>query len=105
MPVDILYNEDLDTEWAIDGDIKKSVGIEQIRQSLGISVLESGYLTSPSFSPNDIEERREAIERAVRRNPLSREPIAVRVSDVDATASRIDFEIITDRVRFPVSAE
>lgn len=105
MSIDILYDEDLETNWNGVGDIESSEGVKQVRQSLGISILESTDLSAPSFAPGDIEERREVIERAVRQNPLSREPIRVRVSERKPTEQRIEFSISTRRVEFPVTAE
>jgi hypothetical protein len=105
MAIDILYNTDLDTEWNGVGDIKRSSGPKQVRQSIGISVLEFTDLSAPSFDPGDIEEKRASIEDAVRRNPLSQEPIRVRVSEREPTEQRIEFTIVTRRVELPITAE
>jgi len=103
MARDIRFTERFETEWNGRGDIDDVRGVEQIHQSIVISVVENVGLAAPTFSPTTIEEHRGDIEAAVERNEFTQSPINVEVETQDPEAQSITYTISTARVSVPIT--
>jgi hypothetical protein len=107
MAVDIYISEDLVTEWNDVGDIRAvrdtDTDVEQIKQSIVISIIERGQNTVSSFTGTAIEQQRGEIEETIRANDTTEPPITVTVDEVNTEDRTITFVAETARVELPLT--
>jgi len=105
MPEDIAIDENFVSEFDEVGDIATHRDTEATKQSVAISVIEFTPDTPVGFTSTAIEERRGNIERAVRDNPFTSEPISVIVANKNQTTQTITYRVRTQEVTFPIDID
>lgn len=103
MPEDIYFDENFTTEVDEVGDVRTRTGAAAIRQAVATSVIEYRRRTTSGMSPTAIEDRRSAIEDAVRNNTFTEPPITVTVTDVDHETGTITYQVQTNRLNYPIT--
>lgn len=103
MPEDIYFNENFLTENDEVGDIRTVRGESFYEQTVTISVVEDTPNTPVGFTPTALEDRRSAIERAVRDNQFTEPPINVTIAETNPTTQTVTFTVTTSRVSFPLT--
>lgn len=103
MPEDIYYNENFRTEFDAVGDIRTHTGEDAVQQAIATSVIEYRRETPNGLTPTDLEERRSAIEDAVRGNTFTEPPVTVTITDVDYRENTVTYQVTTDRRSFPLT--
>ena len=105
MPEDIAINENFVSTFDEVGDIKTHRGDAAVQQAVAISVIEYTPNSAIGFTPTAIEDRRGAIDQAVRENQFTEEPIAVTVEETNQTTQTITFRVETNQLDFPIDID
>jgi len=105
MPRDVAINDDRRTEYNIRGDITNATGIDFVTQQVFVGIYESVDMSPPQLSDVEIEEQRGNIERAIRRNQFTEQPIAVTVENIDYEEQTIQYSLSTNRIDETITTE
>jgi hypothetical protein len=103
MPEDIYFDENFLTETDEVGDIRTVRDESFYEQTVTVSVVEDTPNTPVGFTPTALEDRRSAIESAVRDNQFTEPPITVTIAETNETTQTVTFEVTTSRVSLPIT--
>jgi hypothetical protein len=103
MPEDIYFDENFTTENDGVGDIRTARGELFYEQTVTVSIVEDTPDTPVGFTPTALEDRRSAIERAVRDNQFTEPPITVSIDETNPTTQTVTFTVTTSRVSFSIT--
>jgi hypothetical protein len=103
MPEDIYFDENFLTETDKVGDIRTVRDESFYEQTVTVSVVEDTPNTPVGFTPTALEDRRSAIESAVRDNQFTEPPITVTIAETNETTQTVTFEVTTSRVSLPIT--
>jgi len=105
MARDIAINDNRRTEYNIRGDLTNATGSDFLTQQVFVGIYESVDMSPPQLVDVEIEEQRGDIERAIRENQFTEQPITVTVENINYEDQIIQYSISTNRIDETISSE